>query len=230
MSPVDSKERLRNARDAMYRELILDTAEEVFAEHGYEATRMQDVAARAGVSTRTMYATFEGKWDLFAAVHERRGREILDAVLSEPHSRGPALDRLLGGIPAYALHLMAHPSYLRMLGHAKVWTSSEELPSLPQASTSDRGMDMVSRAFAEGIRDGVFRDEDPRLLSRLLHAMHQVRLLDWLERGMTEPPENVARSMQEELICAFCRPELIVELLRTVLPRFEVESRVAAAG
>jgi AcrR family transcriptional regulator len=230
MSPVDSKERLRNARDAMYRELILDTAEEVFAEHGYEATRMQDVATRAGVSTRTMYATFEGKWDLFAAVHDRRGREIIEAVVADPHARGPALERLLGGITAYAMHLMAHPSYLRMLGHAKVWTASEQLPSLPQASTSERGMDMVSRSFAEGIREGVFREGDPRLFSRLLHAMHQVRLLDWLERGMSEPPERVARRMQEELICAFCRPELIVDRLTTVLPRFELESRVAAAG
>jgi AcrR family transcriptional regulator len=230
MSPVDSKERLRNARDAMYRELILDSAEEVFAEHGYESTRMQDVASRAGVSTRTMYATFEGKWDLFAAVHARRGGELLEAVLAESHSRGPALDRLLGGITAYAMHLMAHPSYLRMLGHAKVWTSSADLPSLPQSSTSDRGMDMVTRSFAEGARTGVFRDEDPRLLARLLHAMHQVRLLDWLERGMSEPPARVARRMQEELICAFCRPELIDELLRTVLPRFAPSSQVAAAG
>ncbi len=230
MSPADSKERLRNARDAMYRELILDSAEEVFAENGYEATRMQDVASRAGVSTRTMYATFEGKWDLFAAVHARRGREILEAVVHEAHARGPALERLLGGITAYAMHLMAHPSYLRMLGHAKVWTSSAELPSLPQASTSDRGMDMVTRAFAEGIREGVFRDEDPNLLARLLHAMHQVRLLDWLERGMVDPPARVARRMQEELICAFCRPERIAELLRTVLPSFAPEARVAHAG
>ncbi|MBC7174203.1 MAG: helix-turn-helix transcriptional regulator, partial [Polyangiaceae bacterium] len=41
----------------MYRELILDSAEEVFAEHGFDAARMQDVAGRAGVSTRTVYAT-----------------------------------------------------------------------------------------------------------------------------------------------------------------------------
>lgn len=229
MNPVESKERLRNARDAMYRELILDTAEEVFAEHGYEATRMQDVATRAGVSTRTMYATFGGKGDLFAAVHERREREILDALGSQA-PRGPALDRLLAGITAYAMHLMAHPSYLRILGHAKLGSSNEALPSGSAAWTADRGLDVFSRSFAEGIREGVFRDEDPRLLGRLLHAMHQVRLLDWLERGMVDSPERVARSMREELICAFCRPELIVDLLGTALEPSTVDARVAVAS
>jgi AcrR family transcriptional regulator len=224
MSTSSAKERLRVARDAMYQTLILDAAEEVFADHGYEAARMQDVATRAGVSTRTVYATFEGKWDLFTAVHERRGRELLAAVADAPHARGPALERLLGGIAAYALHLMRHPSYLRMLGHAKVWTSSKELPSGPQAATSDRGMDMVTRSFAEGVRLGLFREEDPALLARMMHSMHQVRLLDWLERGMREPPEVIARRMQEELVCAFCRPERIAALLAEVLPRVPVEA------
>jgi AcrR family transcriptional regulator len=223
MNSSSAKERLRLARDAMYQSLILDAAEEIFAAHGYEAARMQDVATRAGVSTRTVYATFEGKWDLFTAVHERRGRELLEAVATEPHARGPALERLLGGVAAYAMHLMRHPSYLRMLGHAKVWTSSEELPSRPQAATSDRGMDMVTRSFAEGVREGLFRDEDPALLARTMHCMHQVRLLDWVERGMREPPELIARRMQEELVCAFCKPERILPLLTEVLPKVPVE-------
>lgn len=214
----------------MYRELILDSAEEVFAEHGFDAARMQDVAGRAGVSTRTVYATFEGKGDLFSSVHERRCTELLGAIGTERNARGPALDRLLGGVAAYAMHLMSHPNYLRMLGHAKVWTSSAELPSAAQASTWERGIEKVTRSFADGIREGVFRDEDPSLLARMLHAMHQVRLLDWLERGMQEPPERVAGRMQEELICAFCRPELVPELLRTVLPRLAVPRRVAAVG
>jgi AcrR family transcriptional regulator len=183
---------------------------------------MQDVATRAGVSTRTVYVTFEGKWDLFSAVHERRGRELLEAVATEAHARGPALERLLGGVSAYALHLMRHPSYLRMLGHAKVWTASQELPSRPQAVTSDRGMDMVTRAFAEGMREGLFREEDPELCARMMHAMHQVRLLDWLDRGMVEPPEAIARRMQVELVCAFCRPERIGALLEEVVPKARV--------
>jgi hypothetical protein len=88
-------------------------------------------------------------------------------------------------------------------------------------------MDMVTRSFAEGVRGGLFRDEDPALLSRMMHCMHQVRLLDWLERGMREPPEAVTRRMQEELVCAFCRPERIAALLADVLPRVAVEASPA---
>ena len=38
------------ARQRMYRELILQSAERVFARDGYHAARMQDIAAEAGIS------------------------------------------------------------------------------------------------------------------------------------------------------------------------------------
>ena len=49
-------------------EEIISAALELFVERGYAATRLEDVAARAGISKGTLYLYFENKEDLFKAV------------------------------------------------------------------------------------------------------------------------------------------------------------------
>jgi AcrR family transcriptional regulator len=53
-------------------ELILQAAEQVFAEKGYRDTSMDEIAARVGIGTATIYAHFSSKEDLMvAAILER---------------------------------------------------------------------------------------------------------------------------------------------------------------
>ncbi|MGH8682005.1 MAG: TetR/AcrR family transcriptional regulator, partial [Burkholderiales bacterium] len=47
---------------------ILDAALDLFVEKGFAATRLEDVAQRAGVSKGTVYLYFDSKEDLFKAV------------------------------------------------------------------------------------------------------------------------------------------------------------------
>lgn len=55
---------------------ILEAAFEEFALHGYAATRLEDVAARAGVTKGTIYVYFENKERLFEALAHERGKEL----------------------------------------------------------------------------------------------------------------------------------------------------------
>ena len=68
-------ERRKNARP----QELLAAALDLFVERGYAATRLDDVAARAGVSKGTLYLYFTNKEDLFKAVI----REHLTPVLGE---------------------------------------------------------------------------------------------------------------------------------------------------
>lgn len=52
---------------ASSRRALVDAAVEEFAEKGYEATKVSDIAERAGVTTGALYAHFEGKLDLLMA-------------------------------------------------------------------------------------------------------------------------------------------------------------------
>ncbi len=52
---------LRERNAARTREMIIDTALTLFLEHGYEATKMEDVAEAAGIGTSTLYRYFPTK-------------------------------------------------------------------------------------------------------------------------------------------------------------------------
>jgi AcrR family transcriptional regulator len=65
--PQPSRPRWRRRKEARPDE-ILAAALASFAERGFAATRLDDVAARAGVSKGTLYLYFNGKEELFEAV------------------------------------------------------------------------------------------------------------------------------------------------------------------
>jgi len=69
MNAPEKKPQPRWARrkDARPEEIIA-AALDLFVERGYAATRLDDVAARAGISKGTLYLYFENKEDLFKAV------------------------------------------------------------------------------------------------------------------------------------------------------------------
>lgn len=54
----------RKAQAQANRERILRVAQRLFAEHGYTATSMSEIAAEAGVSTPTVFAAFKSKANL----------------------------------------------------------------------------------------------------------------------------------------------------------------------
>src|SRR5687767_3663360 len=70
------------------RERLLDAAAEVFAERGYRATRVEDLAAAAGLTKGAVYWNFESKEDIFFALLEervdRRVRELIGVTEHAP--------------------------------------------------------------------------------------------------------------------------------------------------
>jgi AcrR family transcriptional regulator len=70
----------RKIHTAARRQAILDAALTVFAERGYEAARLDDVAAKAGVAKGTLYLYFNDKEALFEALVRGAVSPILDRV------------------------------------------------------------------------------------------------------------------------------------------------------
>jgi AcrR family transcriptional regulator len=62
------------------REQLLDVGRTLFAERGFEATSIEEVAARAGVSKPVVYEHFGGKEGLYAVVVDREISSLLDRV------------------------------------------------------------------------------------------------------------------------------------------------------
>jgi AcrR family transcriptional regulator len=99
-NPTPGKPRARDA--ARTREDILEAAEALFAEHGYEATSLQAIGRKAGYSRGTPSYFFGSKSELYHAVFERAfarlQKSTRDAFASveDSHSLEEALDAFLG--------------------------------------------------------------------------------------------------------------------------------------
>jgi AcrR family transcriptional regulator len=72
--PADIRQRRKEARPAE----LLSAALDLFVERGYAATKLDDVAAKAGVSKGTLYLYFDSKEALFKAVIEQGILPMLD--------------------------------------------------------------------------------------------------------------------------------------------------------
>ncbi|WP_145801417.1 TetR/AcrR family transcriptional regulator [Kribbella amoyensis] len=62
------------------REQLITIARGLFAQKGYEATSVEEIAARAEVSKPVVYEHFGGKEGLYAVVVDREVRSLLDTV------------------------------------------------------------------------------------------------------------------------------------------------------
>jgi AcrR family transcriptional regulator len=62
------------------REQLLDVGRTLFAAKGFEATSIEEIAARAGVSKPVVYEHFGGKEGLYAVVVDREMSDLLDRL------------------------------------------------------------------------------------------------------------------------------------------------------
>lgn len=70
----------RHPTQAQRRANLIQAATEVFADHGYAAATMAEIARKAGVAKGTPYLYFEDKTELFYAVFEAFTAEIQEAT------------------------------------------------------------------------------------------------------------------------------------------------------
>jgi AcrR family transcriptional regulator len=73
---------------AQRRQQLLDIGRELFGQKGFEATSIEEIAARADVSKPVVYEHFGGKEGLYAVVVDREMRALLDSITGALTSQG----------------------------------------------------------------------------------------------------------------------------------------------
>jgi AcrR family transcriptional regulator len=169
------------------RRRMLDAARELFVEHGYGSTTLQDVAKRAGVAVQTIYFTFGNKRALL--------KEVADVVTVGDTEPVAQMDRPwfrdAVAAPTAEAHLVAHVRGTREI--------------LERVATI---VEMVRNAIAidPEIAELWPRDPDPRFV---VHATAANALL-------TKPGarEGVTADHAADLLYGLLSPELYLVLVR----------------
>jgi AcrR family transcriptional regulator len=108
--PERAKSRTEPGRDA-----ILIAGRELFAERGFNAAAVSEIAARAGIAKSVIYHHFGSKAGLYEAIVEAETGELLDRVAAAVPSGGAGAPRLRPGLDAYLAFLEQNPAAWRLL-------------------------------------------------------------------------------------------------------------------
>jgi len=98
------------------RAAILDSALAVFADRGYHASSIDDIAREAGVSKALIYEHFPSKQELYAELIEHHADELFERIASAIAQAGTAgAARLAVGVEAFYGFVEDHRVAWRML-------------------------------------------------------------------------------------------------------------------
>ncbi len=140
------------------REHLIDAAEDVFLDKGYHAATMNDIAARAGMSKKTVYQVFPSKEVLFGAWMGDRLAVL--RVPIEPDGRDPE-DVLVDLLVKMALFLLSprHIAMTRLL--VAEGQRSPEIGRALQSLGLGRGDGTLEKYLASQADCGVLRLDNP---------------------------------------------------------------------
>jgi len=164
---------------------IIDAALALFVEKGFAATRLDDVAERAGLSKAAIYLYFDDKIALFQGVIRQAigsNLGLVEAMLAA--HRGPVAELLPRILEFMASRIEETP----MASVAKlVIAESRAFPEIGRFYLEEvigRGLPLMESLIARGIAQGEFRKVDPGLTVRsIIGAM----LLAMIWRTVFEP-------------------------------------------
>lgn len=179
------RSRLDDARERMYHDLILESAEVIFGEKGFDGATMQDIAARAGISLKTLYGSFASKKALVEEVQVMRGEAFVEVCIEAISAGATPMEGIANGIHAYVAYLFEYRDWMKL--HLRTRASWSLRPRGKQAVAMwATGLSSYRDAIVRGIEAGDFHPAepaDPDELAGLIQAIMQVSVARAADRG-----------------------------------------------
>jgi AcrR family transcriptional regulator len=175
---------------------ILAAALASFAERGFAATRLDDVAARAGVTKGTLYLYFRNKEELFkAVVRQELVPTIERAELMAANATAPSLVLIEQLVGLFSQIMKSSLSAIPKL----VLTEAGNFPDLARfylEEVIDRGTSLLRNILERGVEAGELRPVDTESAVMCVIAP---MLLGTLWRHSLEP--HAARPLDLDALC-----------------------------
>ena len=148
---------------------ILEAALDLFTERGFNATRLEDVASRAGLSKAAIYLYFNDKTSLLTAVVQAMAGgniDIASGMIGQHQGPVAPLIRQLLGFLAGRMEETRMPDLVKL-----VISESRAHPEIGRfylEHVIGKALPLFQSLIARGIASGEFRDVDPRLTVKCL--------------------------------------------------------------
>ncbi|WP_234322555.1 TetR/AcrR family transcriptional regulator [Streptomyces sp. NRRL S-350] len=181
-----------------------DSALALFTEHGFHATSIRDIVARAGLTRGAFYSNYQDKEELFLALYDQQIDRLLADLRAALLGGGPGPDlpsRLLRELAGrrqedegwfllsmeFTLHAARHPDVARSLAEH-------------EARLIDGLVELIESSPATA---GHVPEVGPRDLARLLVILHEgataMRLTEEARGSLAEFPEELLHRVVDGL-------------------------------
>ena len=196
MSSAQAKQRPRKRLSAHERrELIEAAASELFAQRGYTATSIDEIARRSGVTAPVVYDHFASKLELHRRLLERHYAELRQLWREQLAGEDPPERRIPGAIDAWFAYVEAHPYAWRMLFRD---TTGEPAVQAAHAEVIAQSRAAITPLFLAqpGIDELVGADSDGLDMAwEVMRAVLQGLALWWYEHQHVPRAQVVATAM-----------------------------------
>ena len=175
---------------------ILVVAAELFAERGYAATSMREVAEAAHCTKPALYYYFDNKGALFQEIIQAEVLRITRLIERQFARPGTVRERLAAAMHAYFDHVQRDPVGLKVLLRTEVHAENGQ-PSIDMHSARSLYIDLVIPLLREGVENGEIRQNVN--LDDAMHALAGIvdlRCMLWVLEGDRIPPDYPERVLE----------------------------------
>jgi AcrR family transcriptional regulator len=144
------------------KEAILDAAERLFSQKGFDATSTRAIAAEAGVNMAMISYYFGSKEGLFKGLLERRLKGFRQTLEDLNEQSISSWDKLEKCIDMYTDRIMGANCFTQLIHHELSLSQRSEMTDFITDNLM-KNANEVKRILTEGIQNGSFRNVDVEL-------------------------------------------------------------------
>ena len=145
------------------RSSILDAAEKLISELGYEGASTRQIAKEAGANMAMINYYFGSKEGVFMEILSKRIQDFKEELLLISSRQLPTLEKLMQVIEGYASRVMGNHAFHKMLQRELSLPQRPEMYLTIKNAMADN-MLMIEGIIEQGISEGSFRTVDVRMV------------------------------------------------------------------
>jgi AcrR family transcriptional regulator len=198
---VDTERRRAERRDK-----LIEAALDEFTSKGYHKTKIADLCARAGVSTRNFYEKFSSKEALLLELHANINRQAMKRMLPllDSLTNADAITRVTTLVDAFVEAVTSDPRYPR-LNYVEAPGTSPAMERQHQDWFA-RYTDFIETEAKRAADAGLAPQRDYHLTAIGLVGAITGLLREWQAHDPPIPAARVADEIREIMIAAITRP------------------------
>jgi len=183
-----------HAKGLRTRNSLLQAAEEVFAESGWEVASIVKITERAGVSQGTFYRYFPSKRAIFDELIDDLNRRVRRSMAEGSAGARSRAEAERGGFEGFFRFTSEHPALYRIIRQAEF--------ASPEAM--HRHYERISIGYREALEAameaGQIAAGDPEVLAYALMGVGELIGMRWILWSDTQPADGTAPSIPPHVL------------------------------